>query len=281
MKMVNKPLIAAALGVYVICMIIVLSFWMTNSYTYKGHTNQVSVDGWFRIKFYAVSNTHYTGTTFRADNVSAFDSDETCTVPRFDDSVPPSYVTCKRTKPIKGSCETANKIFHSEPAPTCNHQKSYDICRIQSNDNSHLVDCSNNICAKDIYLGTINRGQMQWMIQVNIASLEDAIRNIITKHEPTEHFGFCFVHCTLIDKTKASQLLVLPRHFISHITCKEGSDCRDSININVVWLDSTSHSHFYRSLPKSVEAFRHIKSSNAGRHDHQYSSIHFRKGIPS
>ncbi|XP_072045119.1 uncharacterized protein [Amphiura filiformis] len=258
--MVNKQLIAAALGVYVICIIIVLNFWMTNTYTY---TNQDHHTGWFRVQFHAASNAHDISATFRGGNVSAFDSDKTCTIPRFDDdSEPPSYVTCKRIKPYRSSCDTANKLYHSESTPTCNHQKSYDICRIQSNGNSHLVNCSNNICVKNIYLGTINRtdGHMQWKTQINLASLEDSIRNIIDKHKDTENYGFCYVQCTLKDETNASQLLLVPKNF-SHITCNEGSDCRDSININVIWLDSTSHSHFYRSLPKSVEALREIKSN--------------------
>ncbi|XP_072042666.1 uncharacterized protein [Amphiura filiformis] len=252
--------------VYVICVGIGLDFWITDKVKIYRHSlskiSQKSVEGsWFRVKFYTAINSNETG-IFRGDNVSAFDSDKTCTVPRFDDSEHPSYVTCKRTKPIKGSCETANKTFHAEPTPTCSHQKTYDICRIVSKGNSHKVNCSNNICSKNISVGTINygTGAMQWKNQVNLASLEDAIRNIINKKELKDQFGFCFLQCTLKNKTNASQLLLLPKNF-SHIVCNEGTSCRDFINVNVIWLDSTSHSHFYRSMPKSIEALRRIKSS--------------------
>ncbi|XP_072040667.1 uncharacterized protein [Amphiura filiformis] len=63
--------------------------------------------------------------------------------------------------------------------------------------------------------------------------------------------------------TIASQLLLLPQN-ITKNPCENDRTCnKDSVNINVVWLDSTSHSHFYRSMPKTVQILRDIKESGS------------------
>ena len=84
--------------------------------------------------------------------------------------------------------------------------------------------------------------------------------DIIKTDEKHGNFGFCFLRCILEDATPARQLLLLPMN-TSQLACKNKKSCNDAISINIIWLDSTSHSHFYRSMPKSVAAFRKIKSN--------------------
>ncbi|XP_072045529.1 uncharacterized protein [Amphiura filiformis] len=196
-------------------------------------------------------------------------SDSNCQLPRLDKEkyIPSTGVSCQRPPPIKGSCDIARHLFFSEPTPTCSHQTTYDICRIKQIDNGGdvHVSCSITLCKKPISIGIINEtiGSVYWNQTHSISHLEDYIKNLLTKNESNGNYGFCFLKCSLANNTIASQLLLLPQN-ITKKPCKNNGNCRDdSVNINVVWLDSTSHSHFYRSMPKTVQTLRDIKESGS------------------
>ena len=55
----------------------------------------------------------------------------------------------------------------------------------------------------------------------------------------------------------------MPQNISSNPCMKEGTCQDDPVNINVIWLDSTSYSHFYRSMPKTVEALRNLKATDS------------------
>jgi len=71
-------------------------------------------------------------------------------------------------------------------------------------------------------------------------------------------FNFVFVNCFVItdNQTLASQLISIP----PRVTTQEGLKPRtkNTINVNIVLLDSISRAHFYRSLPKTVERLRSL-----------------------
>ncbi len=62
-------------------------------------------------------------------------------------------------------------------------------------------------------------------------------------------FGFLFIRCGYI-----LQALTFP----PMLKKAENGSNRNSINVNVIMLDSISRPHFYRILPKAVEALRKI-----------------------
>ncbi|XP_030836477.1 uncharacterized protein LOC115922218 [Strongylocentrotus purpuratus] len=64
------------------------------------------------------------------------------------------------------------------------------------------------------------------------------------------------------DEPWAQQLLLLPsKQQKSHSKSQSSSP---GLNINVILLDSVSHSHFYRSLPRTVHTLREINKLKAG-----------------
>ena len=128
---------------------------------------------------------------------------------------------------------------------------------------AHRVDCSNTFCKQSVSLGAINTsdGSLIWKQIQNKLTLERSIKGLLSKNESEGNYGFCFLNCTLENNTIARQLLLLPQN-ISRDTCNRES-CKNDININIVWLDSTSHSHFYRSMPKTVETLRDIKKAGS------------------
>ena len=65
-------------------------------------------------------------------------------------------------------------------------------------------------------------------------------------------FGFLFLRCGNI-----LQVLTFPP-VLQEV---EGGDNRKQISVNVISMDSLSRSHFYRSLPRAVEALRKIRNN--------------------
>ncbi|XP_072016637.1 uncharacterized protein [Amphiura filiformis] len=145
--------------------------------------------------------------------------------------------------------------------PVCADQREFSICQVKNYSTYHQVQCSNKICKSPISLGVINpqEGTLSWSIFPDINDLENTILAFLNKNSSNGNYGFCFLNCTLQNNTLGSQLLLIPQYFTQN-TCTDETGC-DAININVIWLDSTSHSHFFRSLPKSVNALRNAKEN--------------------
>ncbi|XP_072020665.1 uncharacterized protein [Amphiura filiformis] len=134
------------------------------------------------------------------------------------------------------------------------------------------------MCASDISLGLINPldGTLAWSIYPDINDLENAVFDLLNKNASNGNYGFCYLKCKQTkDKKDGSQLLLIPQYFTQN-TC-DGSTCDDAININVIWLDSTSHSHFFRSLPKSVKTLRNTKEKKLA-HVFNYDLMQSMKG---
>ncbi|XP_072020703.1 uncharacterized protein [Amphiura filiformis] len=195
-------------------------------------------------------------------NSSESSNSTKCKVPRFDPKTDhPPYVSCKRVQPLPDSCDLAHKIYLSQPKPVCPDQRELSICQFQNNNTYHGIKCSDSMCESPISLGAINPqdGTLKWSIFTDINDLENSILDFLNKNSSNGNYGFCYLKCTLKDKKLGNQLLLIPQHFTQN-TCKDKTCC-DAITINVIWLDSTSHSHFFRSLPKSVTALRNAKEN--------------------
>ena len=123
--------------------------------------------------------------------------------------------------------------------------------------------------------------------------MEDRIAEIIHPSSTSStHHGFCFVRCTHSNKLRqlaevdreemarlglgetqsdylehiagnadphVYQLLLLPPQFhSSRKKKKKHPQSSQLFNINIMLIDSVSHSHFYRSMPKTVRALKSI-----------------------
>ncbi|KAK6172902.1 hypothetical protein SNE40_016471 [Patella caerulea] len=188
-------------------------------------------------------------------------------------------VTCHRVKPHRESCQIADDLFKSKPIGTCDHQKNYEFCKIKSYDPDDMarksyITCSINQCVLPVYLGQINKntGEKIWTPFNSDADLVNSIYEI----EKQDNFGFFYIKCVLsnengdLDMSNAFfdqdegvffvlQLILLPPMYLNHTEQKKTAE--EQINVNIIFIDSVSRHHFYRSLPKTVELFSNINTN--------------------
>ncbi|XP_071951768.1 uncharacterized protein [Antedon mediterranea] len=207
---------------------------------------------------------------------------EECPVPRFNSSLPQPHDGCQRLTPVKRSCQLANKLFFSSPPDTCQHQLKTEICKIIESDGKLNVDCSDRICAEQkVSLGEINRksGELEWQDFPSTKNLETHLRKVLSSK--TDNYGFYFIRCAInVDEIKeevadevinsnigmedeyimvdvvAQQLLLIPP-FV-----KKTLKSHNHINVNILFIDSVSHSHFLRSLPKTLQTLRELHGTS-------------------
>ncbi|XP_072019422.1 uncharacterized protein [Amphiura filiformis] len=213
--------------------------------------------------------------------VSTNQLDQECNVPRFDPSTKPDpQVQCKRLKPMNGSCKIADDLFFSEPTETCSHQKTNNICEvIKDAKGAPLAKCSHTMCKSTILFGIIdwNTGDLEWSQITNTTNLEARIQSLVEQPPEKPHFGFCFIKCIGEEKGKvvngtreednyiqtyATQLLLLPPQIVT--SNLSSAKTHTGVNINLIWLDSTSHSHFMRSMPATIKSLKNMRRQETG-----------------
>ena len=69
-------------------------------------------------------------------------------------------------------------------------------------------------------------------------------------------FNFVFVKCfsAANEQSLFSQLITIPAEITTEKAPKQRA--KNTINVNIVLLDSVSRPHFYRSLPKTIQTFK-------------------------
>ena len=147
---------------------------------------------------------------------------------------------------------------------------SYLYVLFQKHGQSYTVICHTSTCEKELLLGTIDTetGSLRWNKFTHKHDLETAIKETMRK----PNSGFCYIKCrsngsdyTDYDDVITSQYLYY-MNYISpqilnlppYIAPQETSTAKHTakyINFNVIFLDSVSRHHFFRSLPKTVEFF--------------------------
>ncbi|XP_072018323.1 uncharacterized protein [Amphiura filiformis] len=208
--------------------------------------------------------------------ISTNQHDQECNVPRFDQSTKPDLrVKCKRLRPMNDSCEIAADLFLSKPKESCSHQKriTFDA------KGAPVVKCSSTMCKSTIVLGIIdsNQGILEWIQIYNTTNLEARIQSLVEQPPEKPNFGFCFIKCTVEEKEtivigkreeenyvqkNVSQLLLLPPHIVTSNV--SSAKTHNGVNINLIWLDSTSHSHFMRSMPATIKSLKNIRRQETG-----------------
>ena len=71
-------------------------------------------------------------------------------------------------------------------------------------------------------------------------------------------FNFVFVKCfsAVNEQSLFSQLITIPAEITTEKAPKQRA--KNTINVNIVLLDSVSRPHFYRSLPKTIQTFKKL-----------------------
>ncbi|XP_013402922.1 uncharacterized protein LOC106168430 [Lingula anatina] len=195
-------------------------------------------------------------------------------------------VRCQRIPPAPNSCQLAEKLFKGKTVDTCDHQTEYVFCKIKKiSVEDYHVKCSGSeikkTCVGDIQLGVINEktGETKWTDYTSTGSLEEALAKLIHPSSPKRHFGLCFLRCILkrqqgqeamgkdmsISKDSffldyATQLLLLPPQLKTQSSSQllQSQSQNNHINFNLIFIDSVSHPHFQRSMPKTIEALSKI-----------------------
>ena len=194
-----------------------------------------------------------------------------------------SYGTCQPHKPTEASCLLAQTLYDYDPSLTqCKTNARYiKICSF----NSEIVKskvvvkakCERSVC--DRLLKEITpEGKSVSSLFYGVYTLDPedgflkSLRNFSTISElearlprVAERSGkiklsFVFVKCfTVSNVTLASQLLAVPPRVTVQVASIPRS--KNTINVNIVLLDSVSRAHFYRSLPKTVETFKKLSNN--------------------
>lgn len=123
---------------------------------------------------------------------------------------------------------------------------------------------------------------MQWKEFQSTTLLEKWISLILQPSAQKVHFGFCYIACKneskdpeeegiypdefLLDEDNylfdTIQILILPPSFLpALVDLNQGSQSVSSINFNVIFIDSVSRQHFFRSLPHTVRLFQELAAN--------------------
>ena len=192
------------------------------------------------------------------------------------DSNKNSYGTCKPHRPTPDACKFAESLYSYDPSLShCkDNEESVEICSlgVEVSQKKKLLKakCNSQVCQR--FVNKLERKFITFGVH-SIDPEEGVLRSVrnFSLVSELEHqlprialltarnkFNFVFVNCFVItsDKTLASQLISIP----PRVTTQEGLSPRakNSINVNIVFLDSVSRAHFYRSLPKTVETLRSL-----------------------
>ncbi|XP_022806873.1 uncharacterized protein LOC111343937 isoform X1 [Stylophora pistillata] len=192
-------------------------------------------------------------------------------VPREQLTFTPRNKSCVPYKRTDEDCNEAFKYFGeynltSEPLQ-CDSEASRPICtfltefRFSPHDKV-LVTCWRDVCSQsspillgcsDPEFGTVDKEEA-WVKFHSIGELEQELPKIVVQNS-LHGFNFCLLKCK-IDGRMVKQALIFPpilKHMIQN-----APRSRKKINVNIILEDSVSRSHFYRSMPRSVQSLRDI-----------------------
>lgn len=110
------------------------------------------------------------------------------------------------------------------------------------------MECDWSICfPRKPYIGEMNATYgraTNWVYAPTDRTIEEIIQRSIKN-------GFNFV---LLKCGSLNQVLPLPRT----LKLSRGKKRNKKINVNIILIDSISRPHFYRSMPRTIEALRHV-----------------------
>ena len=137
-------------------------------------------------------------------------------------------------------------------------ESAISICTVGGSSGSFQVSCEHNPCSTTVRVGSLMKesGQIQWE-DVNSSKLEAFIQDFVLKNLDGM-YPFFYLKCggtiKLSIASQGTQLLPVPLTMSTNTTLASKKD----INVNILFLNAVSRKHFYRSLPKTISAFRNI-----------------------
>ncbi|XP_064608073.1 uncharacterized protein LOC135472482 isoform X2 [Liolophura sinensis] len=186
---------------------------------------------------------------------------------------------CKRLEPVPGSCTIASELFfHS--SVNCKHQTPLEICEIKESGGKHRVRCSPNMCGQagiELGLTNITTGGIHWEAFMSSESLEGKISDLVSGKASTKTFGFLLLKCASVTKKmtyddvgvanydmqvepESTQMVWIPE-FEGLRGVPTGLERQpEHVSISVIFLDSVSRHHFFRSLSRTVEMIEQINA---------------------
>lgn len=183
----------------------------------------------------------------------------------------PRNKSCVPYRRTDEDCNVAFKYFGaynltSEPVQ-CDKQASRPICTFLtefrfSPKDKVSVTCWRDVCSQsspillgcsDPEFGVVDKEE-DWVKFHSIGELEQDLPAIVVQNS-VQGFNFCLLQCK-IDGHMVKQALIFPpilKHAIQNAPLS-----KKKINVNIILEDSVSRSHFYRSMPRSVQSLRDI-----------------------
>lgn len=168
-----------------------------------------------------------------------------------------SSIKCKPYRLDRADYEQAYKYYGKpdKEERRCDDVHFPDICAFYvSKFGEHKLSCDSKICGSSrVQMGCINPNMgkiSEWTDlskETIVTTMEKAVET-----SRKNGFGFLFLRCGNI-----LQVLTFPP-VLQEV---EGGDNKKQISVNVISMDSLSRPHFYRSLPRAVEALRKIRNN--------------------
>ena len=187
-------------------------------------------------------------------------------------------VSCKQHTMSESSCKYVTKEFaYDFQKHSCGEKELLTICKYL--ENSEKFKCNSKACGENfdgdilIHLMDIKSGIVRPIVQrLDPYNLEEIERNVLKYALITLKQGneFLFLSCGYSDNTNnRTQLIMLDKEVMLHYNQKKAKNKKHDetidpktnkpININVVFLDSISRAHFYRSLRKTTTYLKDVR----------------------
>lgn len=176
------------------------------------------------------------------------------------------------------SCIRASKEYglDSKPLKCGNGESEEQLCSFRAinmlaNQSKHAVVCNTSPCGTNpLYVlefspifGILEEGPL-WKRFFTSRGLENYLKRY-TNATSSPDFNFCILLCVRKERTGfIEQLMTFP--FVHKSFDETLNEEINSINLNILVLDSVSRPHFYRSLPETAKSLReivHFSSYNA------------------
>ncbi|XP_032880309.1 uncharacterized protein LOC116975375 isoform X2 [Amblyraja radiata] len=158
------------------------------------------------------------------------------------------------------------ELFADKIPANCSHQSSDVICTItEYNPQKPQANCHHDVCSESssVVIGLYNEevGVNQWLKFKSTMEAMTFINQELLVDWRTYHHGYCFIRCLSRDARKVSQLLILPPVLRTYQRSANKLTNEPALNVNILFLDSVSRHHFYRSLPKTIDTFRKLNTN--------------------
>ena len=207
------------------------------------------------------------------DSLKHYINASVCPVLRIRQSQKPSEkVSCiLRNRQLSlNSCIRASKEYQldSKPLKCADGESEEQLCSFRTtnlsrNQGKQSVACNTSPCgANPVYVlefspifGILEEGPL-WKRFFTSHGLENYLKRY-TNATSSPVFNFCILLCVRRERTGfIEQLMTFP--FVHKSFGESLNEEVNSINLNILVLDSVSRPHFYRSLPQTVKSLRDI-----------------------